>query len=102
MSANNQNISIKGGVKVKKVSQKPQMINREVVMPDGALFKGKAFKNLLSGFGTLMWPDNSTYEGQIKKGLLHGQGTKTWLVDETRQNQYKVYTGTWAYGKMEG
>jgi len=32
-------------------------------MQDGAIFKGRALRNVLTGFGTMLWPDHTTYDG---------------------------------------
>jgi len=37
--------SISAITKIKKINQKPQIIYREVILPDGVIFKGKSLKH---------------------------------------------------------
>jgi hypothetical protein len=50
------------------------LLQKEVVLPSGAIFIGLTTKGSITGSGKLVFPDDSVYVGEIKKGMPHGNG----------------------------
>jgi len=81
-------------------NQKPYLATdaistENLLLPDGARYKGELKNGLMHGQGELRWLDGAHYQGEFAGGIISGAGT---LVD-AMGNQY---LGTFADGKLIG
>lgn len=57
--------------------------------------------NKKDGFGVQIYGNGSKYEGMWENNMRHGSGT-LWVTYKKNKALRKLYTGDWAYDKMEG
>ena len=73
----------------------PAAGHKQILLPDGARYKGPLVGGLMEGQGTLNWPNGSRYDGEFHHGLMAGQG-------KYRTAGGDIYQGSFQQGMITG
>lgn len=71
----------------------PTENREEVVLPDGAIYRGQWKNNMKHGKGVQIWPDGAKYEGEWKWDKANGKGKFTHAEGD-------IYDGEWLNDKV--
>ncbi len=64
----------------------------ELVLPDGAVYRGVLQDGLLTGTGTLHWPNGDLYRGEFRAGRMHGHGVFEYRTGERYEGDFSMGT----------
>ncbi len=69
--------------------------NKQVLLPDSALYEGDYLNGMFHGKGKLVWRNGNIYTGEFYEGLMHGHG-------KMKFGQGDVYIGSFKDGDWNG
>ncbi len=74
--------------------------NKQVLLPDSALYDGNYLNGAFHGKGKLVWRNGNTYSGGFYKGLMQGQGKLKFGLGDVYIGSFK--DGEWnGYGQLK-